>query len=49
MMQASLFTEQKQVHRFQNQSYDYYRGKWGGRGDWKDGNNIYTLLCRIDD
>ena len=31
----------KQKHRFQNQSYGYH---WG-----EGGNDIYTLLCKIDD
>ena len=33
LMQGSLFIEQKQTHRFQNQSYGYHRGKRCGEGE----------------
>ena len=50
MIHTNLFKKQKQIHRFQNQAYGYYRRKhlWGGR-NWEGGNNIYTVLYKIDD
>ena len=50
MIQKKLFKKQKQIYRFQNQSYGYHRLKhWGGGKNWESGNNTYKLLYKIDD
>ena len=30
MIQMSLFTKQKQTHRYTKQTYGYQKGQWGG-------------------
>ena len=50
MTQKILFMKQKQTHRFQNNlmvTIDKTMG--GGWKNWEGGNNIYTLLYKIDD
>ena len=34
----------KQIHRFQNQSYSYHRGNWGGRRKNWEGGDIYVEI-----
>ena len=45
----NLFTKQKQTHRLRRQTYDYQRGKVGGRdklGVWDQ--QIHTTVYKID-
>ena len=49
MIQKKLFKKQKQTHRFQNQSYGYYRWKHWGGGRIERVGTTYTLLYKIDD
>ena len=40
----SLFTKQKQTHKYRKQTYGYQRGKWGGGLNEEFAINRYTLL-----
>ena len=44
MVQMNLFAEQKQRHRYREQTYGY-QGQKGDEINWEIGTDIYTLLC----
>ena len=52
MTQKNLTIEQKQTHRFQNQSYGYHSdtvARGGGMRIWEGGKNTYTPRYKTDD
>ena len=49
MIEKTLFIKQKQSHKFQNQSMVTIGETTGDGGkNWECGNNIYTLLYKMD-
>ena len=44
MVKMNPFAEQKQRHRYREQTYGY-QGQKGDEIDWEIGTEIYTLLC----